>query len=335
MDSALWTTMRHRYKFWIGLGLTILWLGPFLLITRTNIVQYFTLSEHHVVNLTPKPVIPLPSANPRIPSLVTSPTGVKTSLLERSDHVIVPNIVHYVWFGEYEPLKFHHFLSIRSAYRFIKPEKILFHCDHRPTGKWWDTALHSVPSLEIVKHKPPTEIFGNEVILAEHKSDIARMEILMKHGGIYLDTDVIVLKSFTPLRRYRYTMGLEYHGNPGRLNNGVIIATKDAEFLRLWYDTYRDFTKREWDYHDSAVPYKLQYEYPKLIHVEEKTLNWPSGRNLSLIYDQLYDWKDNYAMHLWYRLHELEHNPHDIREMNTTFGEISRLVYYGSPEIPK
>merc|ERR1711976_965454 len=140
----------------------------------------------------------------------------------------------------------------------------------------------------------------------------------MDYGGIYLDTDVIALKSFDYLRRFNFTMGIEYHGDPGRLNNGVIVSTKESQFLLLWYETYKNFSKREWDYHDSIIPYRLQFEYPDFIHVEENTINYPSGKKLELIYEEMYDWSRNYAMHLWYRLHQVDHNPRDIRGMNST-----------------
>ena len=253
-----------------------------------------------------------------------------TSLLEPQDSNVVPSLVHYVWFGEYAPFEFHHFLSVKSVDRFIKPEHIVFHCNNEPTGQWWKLVKKSIKSLQIRKRSPPSEIFGNEIILAEHKSDVARIEILMGNGGIYVDTDVIVLKSFDPLRRYECTMGLEYHGEPGRLNNGVIVAAKDARFLRVWFETYHNFTKREWDYHDSIIPYILQYKYPHLIHVEEGTINYPTGKQLDLIYKQRYDWSRNYAIHLWHRLHEFDHGPAGIRKLNTTFGEIARLAYYGN-----
>ena len=103
--------------------------------------------------------------------------------------------------------------------------------------------------------------------------------------------------------------------------------------LHFRYDTYKNFTKREWDFHDSIIPYYLQYHYPDLIHIEEKTINYPSGERLDLIYDQVYDWSDNYCIHLWYRLHSFDHTPNDIKKMNTTFGQLARLIYYGSPDI--
>lgn len=256
-----------------------------------------------------------------------------TSFLQKSEDYVVPNVVHYVWFGEYNTLRFHHYLSMRSAHIFIKPDKICIHCDFEPVGKWWKLIRKDTPNLVIIKTIPLTTIFKNKIILPEHKSDIARIQILMEEGGIYLDTDVLVLKSFRELRKYEMTMGIEYHGNPGRLNNGIIIAKKNAAFLQIWYDTYTNFSKREWDFHDCIVPYRLQYLYPKLIHIEENTLNYPSGKNLDLIYENVFDWRNNYAMHLWYRLYDIDHTPIGIRNMNTTFGEMARLIYYNSTKL--
>ena len=310
-----------------------------LLICITSILRF--LYDSHVLFITPGSTIEL--AGPLTsnvghrtkdttakPSVVHAPDGQMTSLLRREDHHVVPNIVHFVWFGEHEPLKFHQMLSVKSAYKHIKPDIIYVHCDHEPEGHWWRHIKKAVKTLKVKFRNPPREIFGNEVILPEHKSDIARIEILMEYGGIYMDFDVIALKSFDDLRFYNMTMGLEYFGSPGRLNNGVIVATKQARFLKLWYETYHDFTKREWDYHDSIVPYEMQFQFPELIHVEEKTINFPGGKELELIYDKVYDWHGNYAVHLWYRLHEFEHNPTDIKTMDTTYGQIARLVYYGN-----
>ena len=82
-----------------------------------------------------------------------------------------------------------------------------------------------------------------------------------------------------------------------------------------------------------GLPTILQFQHPFLIHVEERTLNYPSGPDRHLIYERLYDWRQNYAMHLWYRLHEFDHNPNDIKSMNTTFGEIARLIFYNSSHL--
>lgn len=77
------------------------------------------------------------------------------------------------------------------------------------------------------------------------------------------------------------------------------------------------------------------FEHPHLVHVEKNTLNYPSGKpnELKLIYEGLYNWTTNYAIHTWFRLYELEHGPESIKSMNTTYGEICRLVYYGNSRL--
>lgn len=53
----------------------------------------------------------------------------------------------------------------------------------------------STPLEEMVKNKP----FENSKWWIEHTSDILRSLTLFKWGGIYLDTDMLVVKSLTPL----------------------------------------------------------------------------------------------------------------------------------------
>ena len=108
---------------------------------------------------------------------------------------VVPNVVHYVWFADgYTQMRLHHFLSVKSAYVHIRPDAILFHCNHEPVGQWWKLARRTIRTLRIVKLRPRSEIFGNAIVRPEHKSDVARIEILLDQGGIYLDTDVIALR---------------------------------------------------------------------------------------------------------------------------------------------
>lgn len=145
-----------------------------------------------------------------------SPDGRITSLLKKSEKFLVPNIVHFVWFSFDERLKFHQMISIRSAYLFIKPDMIILHCDNEPTGYWWKYVKNLIKTLIIRKITPPKIVLGKRLVKVEHQSDIARIQILQQYGGIYLDFDVIVLKSFDDLRYYNYTMGLEYFGNPGK-----------------------------------------------------------------------------------------------------------------------
>ena len=61
--------------------------------------------------------------------------------------------------------------------------------------------------LTIVHREPPTQIHDQKLANMHHRGDIAKIEVLVEYGGIYLDYDVIVVNSLNPLRRYDVTLG--------------------------------------------------------------------------------------------------------------------------------
>ena len=278
------------------------------------------------------------STNSGTTSTATIPPTTETSRKVSStttpgSKFVVPKIVHVTWF--YPPDKvnfhFHMFISLLSAYRFLVPEKIMFWCNNAPQGFWWEKAQTNIPVIQMVHRNAPTSIFGNPVNVPEHQSDIVRLEAVMRYGGIYMDLDMIILKSFDPLRVYDVTMGLE---SPGFLANGMIIAKPNATFLTIWHDEYRTFKDYQWAEHSVMLPYRLWKAHPNLIHVEERYLQRPNWMETNMIFgDVIYDWSKNYAMHLAYRFHKVDHNLDDIKYMHTTMAEVFRYVYYGTTNL--
>ncbi|XP_066281009.1 uncharacterized protein [Branchiostoma lanceolatum] len=264
------------------------------------------------------------------PRLITD--GSQPRLYPRDDYV-VPNVVHYVWLTCHD-FRFHHLLSVLSAHRYIKPDHIYIHSDCAPSGHNWEVAKEKIGEiLEVVPAEQPEEIFGNPIHNIPHRSDITRMDVLLKQGGIYLDWDVFAFKSFDPLRRYDYVMGNEIAG----LNNGVILSKPNAEFLRIWYDNYRHFDDGKWNFHSVMEPWRLASEHPNLIHMELTGLSrpdWTDWWDMKRVWneDVLEDWSEAYAIHFIYSYHNEEHNPEDIKRMRGTFGEMARWVYYGQKE---
>jgi hypothetical protein len=48
---------------------------------------------------------------------------------------------------------------------------------------------------------------------------------------------------------------------------GVIIAERNATFIRMVYDSYRgSYKEKEWDYNCARVPYELALKHPDLVH---------------------------------------------------------------------
>mgnify|MGYP003341749471 CR=1 FL=1 len=94
-------------------------------------------------------------------------------------------------------------------------------------------------------------------------NDTPKASILPSHvdeeGGIYLDTDVVCIKSFDDLLDTNCIMGLEYTGKiTWGLCDATILAEKNSEFMRLWkhnYDT--NYAHDSWNTDAVVVPFDL------------------------------------------------------------------------------
>ena len=222
-------------------------------------------------------------------------------------------------------------LAILSAYRHTRPDAIYFHTNNPPNGKYWDS-LTNLTGLCVVHRNRPRMAYGMKIkkpVYETSDSNVDRLLLLQEYGGIYLDTDVMVVNSFDYLRRYPCTLGLE----GGSLCGGIIIGAKDSTFLALWINYYfEDYRVGRWAYNSGRVPTKLATRYPHLVHIEAISLNRPAYTDLNKIWgSEKYDWKHyNYAIHTWIRLSKRpKPTPENIKKMNGTFGEIARLVIYG------
>ena len=243
---------------------------------------------------------------------------------------MVPKVVHVTWFYSKEKLtfRFHMFISLLSAYKYIQPSAIMFWYNNEPTGYWWSEILRRVPVIKMCHREAPTSIYGHKVSVPEHQSDIVRLEVLMKYGGIYMDLDMVILKSFDPLRVYELTMG---RATRVTLANGLMVSKPNASFLRIWHNNYKTFDGTKWDKHSVRFALKLAQQYPDLVHVEQRRLQRPNWKEKEWIFGKkIYNLTENYSMHLYYRSHKIEHNQDDIKYMNSTAGNVFRYIYYGA-----
>lgn len=248
------------------------------------------------------------------------------------EQLVVPNIVHFIWFGKDKKMSFINYVSILSAWRMQKPDVLMLHCNHLPVGEYWDRLWREVP-IQIMHREPPEDIHGQKLLHMYHKGDVAKIEILTKYGGIYLDYDVIVLRSMDPLRMYDTTLGKE---KPPKFIAGIIVARKNAPFLKLWYESYKDnYRAIDWDYNCARVTYKLYEQRKDLLHVEPYKLTTPDWQDRKKLWDEVIDWQGMglYVVHVMLHLNWKEYTPENIKDINSTFGEVVRLIYYGSPKL--
>ena len=166
-----------------------------------------------------------------------------------ADHFIVPNIVHYVRFYK-KSWTFVEYICMRSAYVNQRPDYIFIHTDvDEFKGKYWNWILREPDFRSRIVRiftKAPDNIFGQEfrpMWKFHHGSDVTRIRVLMKYGGIYLDNDVYVVNNLDKYRKFEMTLGWPENETLGTM---VLIANKNARFLKLWLEDYRDYKKDIW-----------------------------------------------------------------------------------------
>ena len=175
---------------------------------------------------------------------------------------MIPNIAHFIFFNEppsRQPFALYHFLAVESALRRLQPSSLRFYTKNAPYGPLWERLEGRI---EVVIVEPPTEVFGRALRHYAHQADVMRLDMLIEHGGIYLDLDTIVRRSFEPLLRHRAVMGLQkYPDGTCGLCNAIILSEARHPFLIEWrrrFRTFRSSGKDEfWDEHSVRIPLEL------------------------------------------------------------------------------
>lgn len=112
---------------------------------------------------------------------------------------MIPKKIHYCWFGS-NPLPKKDKKCIESWRRYCQDYEILR----------WDESNYDISKNQYMKEAYDAGKWG-------FVPDYARLEIIYEHGGIYLDTDVELVKSLDELLVCESFMGFEdgEHVNPG------------------------------------------------------------------------------------------------------------------------
>jgi len=121
---------------------------------------------------------------------------------------------------------------------------------------------------------------------------------------------------------------------PPKLIAGIMVSRKNSTFIRLLYESYRgNYRPRDWDYNCARVSYQLYLKQPDLVHVEPYKFTTPDWTERHKLWREVIDWKDLYVIHVMGHLSRDRSTPESIKTMNSTFGEVMRYIYYGSPKL--
>lgn len=148
---------------------------------------------------------------------------------------MIPKIIHYCWLGEtpYSDLV----NQCIDSWKQKLPEYELM---------LWDKNRFDVVSHTWVNQANQAKKFA-------FAADYIRFYALYHHGGIYLDSDVQVIKSFNPLLHHHSFIGLE---STGDFEAAIIGAEKETPWTSkmLQYYKGRTFVKPNGQYDQRPLP---------------------------------------------------------------------------------
>lgn len=136
---------------------------------------------------------------------------------------MIPKVIHYCWFGKKEiPDNLQRCIE---SWKKVMPDYEI---------RKWDESNYDINKCDYIKEA-----------YAEKKwafvSDYARLDICYTYGGIYLDTDVEVVKPFDALLSLDGFCGMEIgkHALPDEANVGLAMGlSKGLEMGRILRDDY-------------------------------------------------------------------------------------------------
>jgi len=178
----------------------------------------------------------------------------------------IPNVVHFIYpvWSITRPLSFLNYIAVRRAKDIQKPDVIKFWVNKDPEpSPIWDM----IRPLVEVHYTPMDGIYdGTKIEWPQLQSDVTRLEILHKEGGIYMDTDMLLLKPLYDIMDADFVMCAEpSKGEPQSACNALMMAKPNSRFAFLWLNTMGEALKsKTWAYGGVVKPMELWKERPEL-----------------------------------------------------------------------
>lgn len=198
-------------------------------------------------------------------------------------------------------------MAVKCAKRHHGNGAILIHCNEPPKeNQWWDEAVKMAVIMPVTV---PTHVGETEIKHVQYASDVIRLNILLKWGGIYLDTDMLLTKPLIPLMSNSLTMAIESiheDNSPKSVANGVILAAPRSEFLDLMLKaTPIAMADSTWANHAVTLPLQLANQFPELVHLEPKQSFFPFDLSRNYLFEEgrtgayLRQMEGSYGIHIY------------------------------------
>lgn len=173
---------------------------------------------------------------------------------------MIPKTIHYCWFGQTE--KPQSVIDCISTWRHMLPDYQI---------KEWNENNFDYKSLAYTFEAYKVKQYA-------YVSDVARMYALLTEGGIYLDTDVRVIKTFNPFLSNHSFASME---SPFSIGTAVIGAEPGLCWMADYLNTYFHKHFIRYNGHLKTIP-----NTDSLSHFLD--IRYPIDENYLTIYNQEY-----------------------------------------------
>ncbi|KAK4691528.1 hypothetical protein P7C71_g5494, partial [Lecanoromycetidae sp. Uapishka_2] len=201
-------------------------------------------------------------------------------------------------------LRFREFVAIYSAYYYMQPEIIYIHTNvpaeemdellDQSTSPW-TLAVRKLPSVQFNYHRLPKKTSkGVRIEEIAHKTDFARIDVLVKYGGLYLDDDSYIIQPIHHFRKlgFENVVGMQLGG---AICPSAILSTKGNKFNRVFLklmDLQFDgsWTKHSVELMTSLLP-EFHYQPHQILRLPQETFfpySWeePDLKTMYLVHDR-------------------------------------------------
>lgn len=139
---------------------------------------------------------------------------------------MIPKVIHYCWFGG-APLPEKERKCIESWRKYCPDYEI----------KLWNESNYDISQNEYIRQAYEAKRWA-------FVTDYVRLDVIYRYGGIYLDTDVEVIRSLDPLLEDSAFAGMEnVDGQQLSINTGLGFgAEKQHPIIDEWRSIYQDLS---------------------------------------------------------------------------------------------
>ncbi len=152
---------------------------------------------------------------------------------------MIPKVIHYCWFGENKISD--EFLKYIDSWKKYCPDYEI---------KQWNESNYDVNKINFIKQAYDNKKYA-------FVSDYARVDIVNKYGGIYLDTDVELIKNLDELLKYKAYFGVEMYLNEYYVQLGIGFGSEKnnplLEDIMKYYEK-RNFIKDDGSLDCTPIP---------------------------------------------------------------------------------